>query len=167
MALLYTLGLIKDIGRKEERIYDDFLGLISLQSTRKPVFTLRNTKVLLVAVHNIHVDWMSEQDKSEWEGSYHTRIQKYKLLRTKSKTHISDALRFSFLENPISFQLNQELLTDEEKRIHKEEKTMAGIGMFKGKSLCLNESDVRMIHKKFQKLYFNKTEMEKETRARS
>lgn len=162
VALLYTLGLIKDIGRQEERIYEDFLGLVSFKSTKAPMLTLRNTKTLLIALHNIHVEWMSEQDKSEWEGSYHTRIQKYKLLRAKSKTHISDALRFSFLENPISFQLASDLLTEEEKTLQKEERTIAGIGVFKGKSLCLSESDVRSIHKKFQRLYLNKMERDKE-----
>lgn len=43
-------------------------------------------------------------------------------MRTKFKTHVSDALKFSFLETPIdNIELDQnELLTEEEKLIHLE-----------------------------------------------
>lgn len=44
---------------------------------------------------------MSEQDKSEWEGHYHDRIQKFKLMKKDLKLGNSDALRLSCIEQPI------------------------------------------------------------------
>ncbi len=65
---------------------------------------------------------MSEQDKSEWEGFYHRRIQKYRLIRNKFKTHHSDALKYSCVETPIDLKAddNDEMLTEEEKVLYLE-----------------------------------------------
>ena len=40
--------------------------------------------------------------------------------------------------------------------MHKKVQTMAGIGVFKGKSLCLNEEEVLKVHERFLMLYKNK-----------
>ena len=48
---------------------------------------------------------MGEQDKSEWEGFYHRRIQKYKLIKEKLNVFSvdpSEALKFSCQETPLS-----------------------------------------------------------------
>ncbi|CDW86176.1 UNKNOWN [Stylonychia lemnae] len=160
VALLYTIGIFKEIGKNEEKQYDDILRLVTIsnkQTGNKPIFSIRNTKVLVFSIFDIHQSWMLEQDKSEMEGSYHQRIQRYKLIRTKFKTHISDALKYSFLETPMNMEMGQDqYITDEEKEQYLEQQTAAGIGLIKGKSLCLFENDVRLIHKKFHRLYQNK-----------
>lgn len=45
-----------------------------------------------------------------------------------------------------------------------ESQTNAGIGLFKGKSLCLTLADTQSIHKKFNQLYKNKVERDNEVK---
>lgn len=63
MALLYTLGLFKDIGNEEEKLYTNMLKLITPEvnletsfnhSTNEssPFFTIRNAKVLLFSIYD-------------------------------------------------------------------------------------------------------------------
>ena len=60
-------------------------------------------------------------------------------MRTKFKTHISDALKYSFLETPLDVTLEETaFLTEDEKATYLEQRTLAGIGFIKGRSLCLN-----------------------------
>ncbi len=67
---------------------------------------------------------MGEQDKSEWEGFYHRRIQKYKLLKEKLNIFSvdpSEALKFSCQETPLSLTDSQEdLLTEDERSLYME-----------------------------------------------
>eukprot|EP00347_Sterkiella_histriomuscorum_P013751 403363509 len=162
VALLYTLGIFKDIGNEEEKLYSELLRLISIideQNKLKPVFSIRNAKALLLGVYNIFLPWMCEQDSQENDGSYHSRIQKFKLICDKLHAPISDALKHSFLGTPLN-ELNPheyDLLTDQEKDQLQENITLAQIGHFKGKSLCLTQQDVNRIHKNFYKLYQNKS----------
>lgn len=119
VALMYSMGLFKDIGATEESLYEELLKLLCMKGKSQPVFTVRNIKLVVLAISDIHMDWMSEQDKSEWEGFYHRRIQKYKLMRTKFQAPNSDALRFSCIETPINLD-PQGFLTEEEKILYLE-----------------------------------------------
>ena len=49
---------------------------------------------------------MCEQDRSEWEGYYHLRIQKYRLIKEKLTVFSADqseALKYSCQEAPLPF----------------------------------------------------------------
>ena len=68
---------------------------------------------------------MTEQDRAEWEGFYHRRIQKYRLIKEKLQTFIADqseALKYSCEETPLP-QTHEELLTEDERALHMESAT--------------------------------------------
>ena len=59
VALLYSLGLFKEISDHEEVLYEELLLLLSVED-QEPFFTLRNTKALVLAINGIHYEWMGE-----------------------------------------------------------------------------------------------------------
>jgi len=76
---------------------------------------------------------------------------------------MSDALKYSFLETPISTQAT--FMTEEERLMHQEQPNKAQVGVLKGSSLCLTPADIACIHRKFYALWQNKNEKDKQDKA--
>lgn len=137
------------------------MNLCTPKTTKKLSLSIRNTKALVLAINNIHSDWMNDQDRSEWDGFYHRRIQKYRMIKEKLQVlsgDQSDALKFSCQEDPLSLSDSQfDLLTEEERCLYMQSTTVLGIGNFKGKSLCFTGQEVSEIHQRFNQLHKNKT----------
>jgi hypothetical protein len=103
-SIFAALGFFRDLNQ-EQPYYDELVNLCTPSVTRKMHLTIRNAKVLVLAIHNLHLDWMTEQDKAEWEGYYHRRIQKYKLIKEKLAEYVTDqseALKYSCQETPLA-----------------------------------------------------------------
>jgi len=88
-SIFAAMGFFKDL-TQEQPFYDELVNLCTPTGTRKACLTIRNAKVLVLAIHNLHLEWMSEQDRAEWEGFYHRRIQKYKLIKEKLASYVTD-----------------------------------------------------------------------------
>lgn len=67
------MGFFKNYD-SEQTLYDDLISLCTSKNTNSQHLSIRNVKVVILAIYNIGLDWMSEQDKAEWEGFYHRRI---------------------------------------------------------------------------------------------
>lgn len=50
VALLYTLGLFKDISKTEETLYEELLKCLCMKGKKEPAYTVRNIKALVLAV---------------------------------------------------------------------------------------------------------------------
>lgn len=55
-------------------------------------------------------------------------------------------------------------MTEDERSLYMESQTKFGLGIFKGKSLCLTVSDCALIHQKFIQLYKNKAVRDQEVK---
>jgi hypothetical protein len=158
-SMFAAVGFFVDL-TSEQHFYDELVHLCTAKTTGKLHMTIRNARAIVFGIYNIHQEWMGEQDKSEWEGYYHQRIQKYRMIKEKLTELIadkSDALKHSCQEKPLSLPHSQEeLLTEEERSLYMESPTKFGVGNFKGRSLCFTAGDTHSLHLHFLQLYKNK-----------
>jgi hypothetical protein len=101
------MGFFKNLDQ-EQPLFDDLINLCTPVTIQRTCLTLRNLKILTLAIFNIYLPWMNEQDRSEWEGFYHHRIHKYRLFKEKlpaasiAADYQADALSLSCQESPLS-----------------------------------------------------------------